>query len=357
VSGIHQFVPMLHRADAVGRHTLALRQALQGRGLASRIYVEMDDPVTASETRPFARYAVEAEPGDVLLYQCATASAMGPWLFARSEMLVVNYHNVTPPEYYAPWDNGMARHQLLAQTQLRELAPRAALGLAVSSFNEAELRQAGFGRTAVVPPAAALPTDAATGSATPQRTAPAEGARWVSVGRLAPNKAIELAVMALLVARAQGDAGATLQVVGRSVVPSYTAALHRFVDDMGLHDAVAFSGTLSDTALATVVAESDVFVLTSRHEGFGVPVIEAMTLGVPVVANAAGALPEVVGDAGLLVDATDPSAVAQAVRRVLHEVPLRASLTAAATRRVAELDLASAADRAADLLAGLIPHA
>ena len=146
----------------------------------------------------------------------------------------MNYHNVTPPEYYAPWDNGLARHQLLAQAQLRELAPRAALGLAVSSFNEAELRQAGFRRTAVVPPAAIVPTGPSGRRPRPRRPR----RRWVSVGRLAPNKGIELAVMALLVARDTAIPAATLQVVGRPVVPSYTAALHRFVDDMGLHDAV-----------------------------------------------------------------------------------------------------------------------
>ena len=97
----------------------------------------------------------------------------------RAETLVVNYHNVTPPEYYAPWDNGMARHQLLAQTQLRELAPRAALGLAVSAFNESELRQAGFRRTAVVPPAAMAPTDRHVGATAANRatTAVASGAR------------------------------------------------------------------------------------------------------------------------------------------------------------------------------------
>ena len=157
MSGIHQFVPMLHRSDAVGRHTLRLRDVMLERGIRSQVYVEMADPETASETRPFARYGEEAEAGDVLLYQFATASAIAPWLGARSEALVVNYHNVTPPEYFAPWDNGMARHQLLAQTQLRELAPRSGLGLAVSAFNEAELRAAGFGRTAVVPPAAIVP--------------------------------------------------------------------------------------------------------------------------------------------------------------------------------------------------------
>ena len=75
-AGIHQFVPMLHRGDAVGRHTLRLRDVLVARGIRSQIYVEMDDPETASETRPFARYADEAEHGDVLVYQFATASAI-----------------------------------------------------------------------------------------------------------------------------------------------------------------------------------------------------------------------------------------------------------------------------------------
>jgi L-malate glycosyltransferase len=354
VSGIHQFVPMLHRADAVGRHTLRLRDVMVARGIPSHIYVEMDDPETAAETRPFARYAEEADAGDVLVYQFATASALGPWLGARPETLVVNYHNVTPPEYYAPWDNGLARHQLLAQTQLRELAPRTALGLAVSSFNEAELRQAGFRRTAVVPPAAIVPAAPATAPAADQSVAAATpGARWVSVGRLAPNKGIELTVMALLVARQHDDPAATLQVVGRPVVPSYTAALHRFVDEMGLRDAVLFSGALSDGALAQAVAGSDVFVLTSHHEGFGVPVLEAMTLGVPVVVNAAGALPEVVGDAGLLVDALDPYAVAEAVARLGSGAGLRESLAAAASRRVDALDLPSAGDRAVDLVSAL----
>ena len=350
MSAIHQFVPMLHRSDAVGRHTLALRDVMAARGIASRIYVELVDPDTATETRLFASYAQEAAPGDVLVYQFATASGIASWLAGRPETLVVNYHNVTPPEFYAPWDNAMARHQLRAQTELRRLAPRAALGLAVSAFNEAELRQVGFARTAVVPPAAIVDTGGAgvAGAGEPQ-----SGARWISVGRLAPNKGIELTVMALLVARAHDDAAATLEVVGRPVVASYTGALHRFVDEMGLHDAVRFCGPLSDADLVAAMARADVLVITSRHEGFGVPVIEAMTMGLPVVAHDGGALPEVVGDAGLLVDATDPWAVARGVNGVLREEGLQASLAAAAPGRLAALDLSSAGERAVDLLSAL----
>ncbi len=351
MKGIHQFVPMLHRADAVGRHTLRLRDALVARGVASHIYVELDDPATVAETRRFTHYPEDAAAGDVLVYQCATASALGPWLGARTETLVVNYHNVTPPEYYAPWDNGMARHQLLAQTQLRALAPRAALGLAVSNFNEAELRAAGFARTAVVPPAAMLPAGAAT--APPDRPPGRTGARWLTVGRLAPNKAIELAVMALLITRAHHDPDGTLCVVGRPVVPSYTTALHRFVDEMGLRDAVTFTGAVGDDALLARLHGSDVLVVTSRHEGFGVPVLEAMASGLPVVANDAGALPEVVGDGGILVDAQDPYALADAVARAARDGEVRAALAGAAAKRIAALGLSEAGDRAADLLTSL----
>ncbi len=354
MSGVLQFVPMLHRGDAVGRHTLRLRDVLAARGIPSHIYVERADPETEPETRPYAAYAGEAERGDVLVYQFATASALAPWLQGRREPLVVNYHNVTPPQLYAPWDNAMARHQLLAQTQLRQLAPRSTLGIAVSVFNEAELREAGYVRTAVVPPAAILPAGTGgDGSTADNPASRREGARWVSVGRLAPNKGIEFAVMALLVTREHHDPGATLTVVGRPVVPPYTAALRRFVDDMGLHDAVTFTGMLGDAGLAATVAGSDVLVITSQHEGFGVPVLEAMSMGVPVVASRTGALPEVVGEGGLLVDATDPWALAGAVGRVMAQRGLRESLAQAAARRIADLDLASAGERAADLIAAL----
>ncbi len=115
---VHQFVPTLHRGDAVGRHTLRLRDAFRARGVPSRIFVETPDPDTAAESQPYLTYADVVAPGDVLVYQLATASGMAAWLGGRTETLVVNYHNVTPPEYYAPWDNALALHQLRAQAEL-----------------------------------------------------------------------------------------------------------------------------------------------------------------------------------------------------------------------------------------------
>ena len=125
VSGIHHFVPVLHRGDAVGRHTLRLREATRRRGIRSEIFVDTVDDETADETVPVLSYPDRAQPGDVVVYQFATASAMAPWLAGRSETLVVNYHNVTPPELMAPWDNHLALGQLRAQGDLRAAGARA----------------------------------------------------------------------------------------------------------------------------------------------------------------------------------------------------------------------------------------
>ena len=163
MSGIHHFVPVLHRGDAVGRHTLRLRGRPPGARLRSEIYVDTVDAETAGEALPVLSYPEAAQPGDVVVYQFATASAMAPWLAGRPETLVVNYHNITPPELMAPWDNHLALGQLRAQGDLRLLAPRTALAVADSAYNEAHLAAAGFVATAVIPPSAALDAGMTTG--------------------------------------------------------------------------------------------------------------------------------------------------------------------------------------------------
>jgi glycosyltransferase involved in cell wall biosynthesis len=354
VSGIHHFVPVVHRGDAVGRHTLRLRDATRARGFESHIFVDVVEADTSEETRPVAEYPGAAQPGDVAVYQLATASYMAPWLAGRGETLVVNYHNITPPELLAPWDNHLALGQVRAQADLRLLAPRAVLAVADSAYNEEHLQQAGFARTAVMPPSAAL--DAATlRSAVARRpaTGAPTGARWLCVGRVAPNKSIEHVVAALAAARAHDDPDATLLIIGKAATASYDDALHRYVHELGLTGAVRFGGHASDAAVVAAYAQADVLVVTSAHEGFCVPVVEAMEVGLPVVAFRQGALPEVLGRAGTFVETRDPYALASTIGSLLADGPARAAAADAARAQLARLDLDSAAERFVDLLGPL----
>ncbi len=348
MSGVHHFVPVLHRGDAVGRHSLRLRDATRRRGIESNIFVDVVQDETAEETLPVIAYAEQAQRGDVVVYQFATASLMAPWLAGRSETLVVNYHNITPPELIEPWDHHLALGQERARDDLAVLAPRTALAIADSAYNEAHLAETGFAATAVVPPSAALGDDV-TRAATPAQRSGA-GAVWLAVGRVAPNKALEHTIAALAVARQYDDPAATLRVVGKPATDTYERALRHYVADLGLDDAVTFTGYATDAAVAAAYATSDVLVVTSEHEGFCVPVVEAMAAGLPVVAFDQGAVPEVLGGAGALVTSRDPTALAGAIANVLGDPARQTAMAEAGRRRLAELDLPNAADRFVDLL-------
>ena len=354
MSAIHHFVPVLHRGDAVGRHTLRLREATRARGMESQVFVDTVDPDTSGETLPVLSYPERAQPGDVAVYQFATASAMATWLVARPETLVVNYHNITPPELMAPWDNHLALGQLQAQADLRALAPRTTLAVADSAYNETHLLEAGFATTAVISPSAALAvTDAGPRPATSSGTGAGGGARWLAVGRVSPNKALEHTIAAFAVARAHHDPHATLTIVGKPATDTYVRALHRYVADLGLGAAVTFTGHARDDAVAAAYANADVLVVTSEHEGFGVPVVEAMAAGLPVVAFDRGALPEVLGDAGVLVSDKDPYTLAASIHALVGDRVRRAALVDAGRTRLATLDLDTAADRFIALVCAL----
>ncbi|MGO9029268.1 MAG: glycosyltransferase family 4 protein [Acidimicrobiales bacterium] len=354
MSGIHQFVPMLHRHDAVGEHTRSLRDLLVAGGTTSRIYSELPDPGTVSETRPYRQYEADAEDGDILIYQFATESSMAGWLAGRPERLVLNYHSVTPPRYFAAWNNGVARLQVATLGELAMLAPRADLGIAVSHFDEGELRQAGCTRTTVIPVANIEDPPTAPDPATLARLE-ADGARrrqqsgsapsWLSVGRLAPNKGHHETVAALFVATMTTDPGAHLTLVGSPSEPAYARALRHYVATLGLEGAVEFVTGIDDAELAAHYRGSDVLVMLSEHEGFGVPLVEAMGYRLPVVAFDAGAVREVLGDAGVLLDRKYPRQVATAVHRVLDDATAREAMVRRGAERFAAMDLASAGKR------------
>jgi glycosyltransferase involved in cell wall biosynthesis len=352
VSGIHHFVPVVHRGDAVGRHTLRLRDATRARGFESDVFVDMEEAETADQTRPATDYVEAAQPGDVVVYQFATASAMAPWLAGRRETLVVNYHNITPPELLASWDNHLALGRVRAQADLGLLASRTTLAVADSAYNEAHLHAAGFARTAVVAPSAALAEEQMVAR---QFRPPDSGARWLCVGRVAPNKSIEDVVAALAVTRAHADPEATLTIVGKPATAAYDAALHRYVADLGLSGAIRFGGHASDAAVAAAYAQADVLVVTSAHEGFCVPVVEAMRIGLPVVAYRQGALPEVLGEAGTFFESRDPYTLASTIGAVLADAPRRDALAGLAAAQLASLELDTAADRFVALLSELVP--
>ena len=132
----------------------------------------------------------------------------------------------------------------------------------------------------------------------------------------------------------------------------YVATVQRLADHLGVGDAVELTGGVDDDTLAAHYSAADVFVCCSEHEGFGVPLVEAMSAGVPVVVFRAGAVAETVGAGAVVLDRKAPLTVAAAVARVLGDEALRDAIVTVGRRRAAELDREHTAAR---LLAELMP--
>ena len=159
---------------------------------------------------------------------------------------------------------------------------------------------------------------------TPKKMDHREQKRILFVGQCAEYKGLEFLLQAVSML---SESGAILDVVGNTAAePEYFSQLNKTIEELEIHYQVIFHGHISDKAeLAKFYQNSDVFVLPSLVEGFGIVLLDAMSFALPVVATRVGAIPELVEDGvnGLLVPPADPLALSKAIDHLLGSSALR----------------------------------
>jgi len=347
VAAVHQVLPVFAPRDAIGNHTAAVRRALRAVGINGEIFAGEvvggagHGARTLRHIRP-ARLAA-TEP-TVWVYHASTGSAVADWWAALPGPKALEYHNITPAELISPWEPSVGVELEHGRRQLAELADVPGWALAVSRYNAEELAALGYRNTMVAPilsaaPGRSDPADPGVLARLQDRRRRDGGADWLMVSRLLPHKAQHDVVKAFAVYRAVYDHAARLTLVGAVGSARYADALAEFVDDLGLAPVVEITGSVSSGELAARYRTADVYVSASEHEGFGVPLIEALVHRLPVVAFGAAAVAETVGDAGLVLFDKEPVTVAAAVNRVVCDRSLRALLAEASMARLGELAL------------------
>jgi glycosyltransferase involved in cell wall biosynthesis len=280
-----------------------------------------------------------ARRGDVTILHFAVPSPMTAALATLPGARVVHYHNVTPARFFAPFDAGIARLAAQGRRELATLAGAVDLALGVSEYNRRELDALGFRDTGVLP----IAVDAARLRAAPpvpalERLLQDGLANILFVGRIAPNKKIEDHVRLAEQFKRYVDSDYRFIFVGRSdAVPGYYAAVRGLIAEFQmLPDRFWFTGPVPDAELATYYRHAHAYVSLSEHEGFCVPIVEAMTMDVPVLAYAAAAVPETMGGAGLAFAPKDLEYAAELAGALAFDDDLRADVVAGQHRRVAE---------------------
>lgn len=311
-AGVHQVITGAAPHDAITNHAIALRDHLRSRGLRSEVLADgrYIHPLVADRIVPHERWDAVAAPGDAAILHYSIDPTALEWVAARAARTALVYHNITPPELL--WEHApeIAVECLRGRRRLAGWADRVAVVAADSRFNAGELAGLGF------PPAAV------TGILRPElplhvrHPADPESVELLFVGRGVPNKAQHDLISALAALRQAGVA-ARLRLVGSWASDAYRRFCLAHAGRLGVEDHLEVTGSVTDAELAEAYAGAAVFVCLSDHEGYCVPLIEAIRARTPVVAYAAGAVPETLGDAGLLIDDKRPSMVAEAVIEVL----------------------------------------
>ena len=334
-TAIHQFHGGSSQGDAITNGLLYTRQLLQELGFPSEIYCQDVAPELVGRIRSAPTF--EDGPDVLLVVHFSWAIRYFDWLGRLKCRKLLVFHNITPPEFF---DEGsdFAHFADVSWQQLAALRTQVIGSLANSQYSARQLEQLGYDRPVVLP---LLFDPNPSAGAAPDETLPephgADGAlNILFVGRIVANKRQDKLLE--VVRHLKGDGHPRpphlFLAGGPGAGFAYGQELATLASDLDIADCVSFLGKVSDARLRALYEGCDVFLSLSEHEGFCVPVVEAMASDLPVVALASSAVSETVGCGGLLLDSDDPAVAAGVLRTIGDEPELRRRLILAGRENI-----------------------
>lgn len=337
---------------------LFTRSLLRGMGFTSEIFVEHVAAGLGKTLRPWSEYRSAAE--QILLVHHSIGHRRLDWLLSLKDEKVLVYHNITPLRYVT---GHRERESIqLGQQQLADLARSARSVISVSRFNLRDLPPLGDKAVDVIP----LLFDVERIRAAPfsWRIASKRGDcfRVLFVGRVLPHKRQDDLVETCYHLKRLGVNAVELVLVGHCLHPEFLNRVTQVARHFGIENCLRIEGEVSEEELWGWYRASDAFLCLSDHEGFGVPLIEAMALDVPVFAGKSGAIAETLGGAGVLFEKKwDLAGIAESMLNVYNDRGRRRALILGQRKRVSDFESQQMAYRLAEHLglgeqaAGLSP--
>ena len=343
---IDQFVHTLNYGDAISNEALTIRRLLQEGGIDSDIYV-----INAHEqVKKYVRYwevdqqrltsQRDSQHGVILHYSIASPlNDAFRQLTGKRRALI--FHNLTPTHWFLSYNDRVVRDLEKGFGELPTLLPVADLLLADSAFNRQELLNLGAKNVNILPLVLdhykwKVPANVGIAAALRGHG----GKNILHVGRIAPNKCLEDIIKAFYFYHHKIEKQSKLWLIGIDIdTEIYSFELRRLVTELRLNGDVEFVGAVADGELRAFYENSDLYMCMSEHEGFCVPLLEAMHFNLPVIAYDACAIKNTLGEGGVLVNHKRPAEIAELMNIVVTDQSLRAQLVAAGQARIAEFGL------------------
>lgn len=316
-----QYHPSVAGRDAVGNEIVALHRAAHAAGYDPRIYALDAGSAAGIRIQPFQ--LLDPKPGDTLLIHFSLGCASFDRLASAPCRRLMLYHDVTPPELLA---GSPPEVVAAAREGLSQAGPLASKMHAVAAHSYSSARSLG---AAGGPACRLLPYLMRQDllDRQPDQVVLAEaqlhGRALLAAGRVLPHKRIEDVLLVYDHLRRISPNAWRLVVAGSlDGAPGYVDRLKDLCARLGL-PRVVFTGSIDQQRLNAWYKASSAFITMSAHEGFCVPLAEAMHHRLPVFALASAAVPETMRGAGVLFDEPDWPSIAEAIDLLDRDPALR----------------------------------
>lgn len=332
---IVQLLPTLSFGDAIGNDTVALKKAISDMGYISEIYAENVDKRLPSDTAKNFSRLKELRKDDVLIYHKSTGTDLTFKIQDFHCRKIMIYHNVTPPEFFRPYSTAAASLTEYGYKGVEHLRDKVDYCLADSVYNKSELLRMGYACPIDVLPILIRFEDYKQSPAKGIMSKYGDGKRnLIFVGRIAPNKKQENVIRAFYQYKRLDPDSRLILVGSYTGMENYYERLVKYAGALGLKDDVIFTGHIKFNEILAYYRLADAFVCMSEHEGFCVPLAEAMFFDVPIIAYDTSAVGDTLGGSGILLDSNDPLLAAGVIRRVLTDEPLKKYIIEGQRRRL-----------------------
>ena len=332
---LHQLTEAAAPRDAMTDHARQIQGWLRQMGFISDIYTLHMHPDLEKEIKPLSSYHPTPQESLVIYHHGIGSEVVNTLLdLPAHQQVILIYHNITPPEFFAELDPALTRQLIWGREQLPLLVPRTRLALGVSPFNTGELQAVGFAQTDVLP----IGINDTLYRETPSNPALLQaykdsGPLLLFVGRQSPNKKQEDLLKLLYYVR-RIDSTVRLVLIGSPWTPPYARWLQDLNEFLHLDQATIFANHVTFQDMITYYRLADLYVSMSEHEGFGKPFIESMLFDLPVMAYASSGIPGTLGDAGVLFHEKNFEALAELVCILLQDQTMRHKLLARQRQRL-----------------------
>jgi len=335
--------------DAISQEARFMRGIFRGLGYDSDIFASENHiaPYVRDDCRLLGEF--DASSATTTILHCSTKSYASE-LFMRVEgKRIIRYHNITPAHYYVGFDDCVAEELSVARDELCKVVKSADSCWAASAYNADELETLGVKESKVLPLMFSMNEFEAEPDAATMAKFGDDLTNWLFVGRIAPNKCIEELILSFAWYQTVTPRSRLIIVGSADGCPRYYAMLRLLAERLGLTN-VCFTGFVTNSERFSLYECANVFVTASRHEGYCLPLVEAMARNVPVVARYSGGMPEAMNGAGIAFDNFKPEELALLVNRVCGDQTLRADVLNSQQARMQQIIARNPGQEIMDLL-------